>query len=516
MTMSSRPSQFASGMFERQRKSLVVVAGAALAALAVAVTAGFVDDPADHAPAFTAGFVDDPADHAPAVLAIDPYLTDLDTHHAVFNWRTRTKVTSTLRVGTTLGLERSRVETEAGLQHRVELRDLVPDTLYHYEVAASFRGSFRTMAEIVPVRFACVGHTHGTESFGHYPDALLVNKLTGLRPDFVLHSGDTTYHANVAGFSRHFFRLFGPLLASVPVFVSPGNHDAGWPFLYGSDLRAFRELFTYPYAARHDDARSVAHYAIEKGRVLFLFLAYTSSMGPESEQRRWLREQMAAASQPFQALVFGGGNNYCDIPGFLDFAADLGVDLIINGDGAKRRPIRWHRDMLVLFSGTGSAQPHPIIWCEDHGSFLWAKVLDASGRPGPMAWLHSPKVEPAQLRPSSTRTGITGKKLFRGRRWTFDPLPSSSDVRGVQIELKVSCSRPMRAWTFVTPADARGGEVGFRSPYYSIDERTRRVTFPILSERPFDGGPYRIKEVRFDYGPFEDDNSIEIVDVYLF
>lgn len=498
MTMSSRPRQLVPGKSQQQRKSLVV--GAALATIATAATVGFVDLPADH---------------VPALLAIDPYLTDLDSDHAVFNWRTRTKVTSTLRVGTTLDLERGRIETEAGLQHRVELRDLAPDTLYHYEVGDSFRGSFRTMAD-VPVRFACVGHTHGTENFGHYPDALLVNKLTGLRPNFVLHAGDITYHADVAGFTQHFFRLFGPLLASVPVFVSPGNHDAGWPFLYGSDLRAFRELFTYPYAARDDDARSVAHYAIEKGRVLFLFVAYTSPMEPGSEQRRWLREQMAATTQPFQALVFGGANKYCDIPGFLDFAADLGVDLIINGDGAERPPIRWHRDMLVLFSGTGSAQPHPIIWCEDHGSFLWAKVLDASGRPGPMAWLHSSKVELAQLRPSSTRPGITKKKAFSSRRWTFAPLPSSSDVRGIQIELKVSCSRPIRAWTFVTPADADGGEVGFRSPYYSIDERTRRVTFPIPRERPFDGGPYRIKEVRFDYGPLHDGSSVEIVDVYLF
>ena len=97
-------------------------------------------------------------------------MTDLGRGEATVSWRTREVVPSLFRYGTTPTFGIGSIPLQAGRQQSVRLTGLQPDTVYYYDVNNASGGTFRTLPASDSLSFVAVGHTHGSEHFGHYPD----------------------------------------------------------------------------------------------------------------------------------------------------------------------------------------------------------------------------------------------------------------------------------------------------------------------------------------------------------
>ena len=108
------------------------------------------------------------------------------------------------------------------------LEGLLPRSRYRCRIDAPDgtvrdRIRFRTApAGPARFRFAVVGDSGD----GSRNARALARRIRAGRPDFLLHVGDMAYpHGTVEQFARRFFAPYRRLLARVPIFPAPGNHD---------------------------------------------------------------------------------------------------------------------------------------------------------------------------------------------------------------------------------------------------------------------------------------------------
>jgi hypothetical protein len=85
------------------------------------------------------------------------------------------------------------------------------------------RVRFRTApAGSAPFRFAVVGDTGD----GSPQVRALARRIAAGHPDFLVHVGDMAYpHGTTEQFARRFFAPYRRVLARIPIFPTPGNHD---------------------------------------------------------------------------------------------------------------------------------------------------------------------------------------------------------------------------------------------------------------------------------------------------
>lgn len=456
---------------------------------------------------------EDVRDDGEGPLAIDPYLTGLGSDSAVLNWRTTLAVESRISYGLTFDFELGTIKLGAGMQQQVELSGLSPGTRYHYEVNNQVRGTFRTAAADESLRFAVLGHTHGTENPGHYPDEWLAERIRELHPRFVIHAGDATYHATVGDFSQYFFKPFSDLLSSTPVYLAPGNHDAGWPFIHGENLSVFKELFPYSYAPGQSE-NDQAHYALSQGNTLFLVLSYTSEIGPGSAQRAWIEQQIKESDHEFHALVYGGVGGYFDSGSLLDFAVELGVDWILNGDGDQEPIFRRHKGMPVFFTGSSTGRPHVFLLCDAREYFVEFQALDASGGFRDKWWIHSKREIPSayEMEPFRiVKIGRTHKYRFK-----FDPPVAMSRVGGLQMKVSPQVANGRLVLVYITPDAAVQGERGYRTQSVMVGPEDAMITTSLPGVDPFTGEPFAMRELLVQFGPLQDGEDIIVEGFHLF
>jgi acid phosphatase len=110
-----------------------------------------------------------------------------------------------------------------------------------------------------PFTFAALGDSgHG----GAIPTALAL-RIRDDHPAFLVHLGDLAYgYGQIPEFAGKFFRPFRGMLARVPLFPVPGNHD-----LYRSSV--YHALFSPAVAGR---SSAVPHYAFAWGPAYFVAL----------------------------------------------------------------------------------------------------------------------------------------------------------------------------------------------------------------------------------------------------
>jgi phosphodiesterase/alkaline phosphatase D-like protein len=186
-----------------------------------------------------------------------------------------------------------------GKQYFARITGLRPATLYCYEFQDNssaqaplvFQGGFRTApAPGSTVRFSAMGDV-GKDS----PDQRAVlQALTTLPSDFLLLLGDLAYDSGtLAQYEAHFFAVYQELLASIPVFPASGNHD------YATDTAAaFREVFLLP-AVSHSQGDE-RWYSFDWGP---LHIAVLDTEVLLDEQALWLREDLAATTQPWKLVA---------------------------------------------------------------------------------------------------------------------------------------------------------------------------------------------------------------------
>src|SRR5262249_25149984 len=90
--------------------------------------------------------------------------------------------------------------------------------------------------------------------------AALARRILAGRPAFLVHLGDMAYPSSRPGtLDARFFKPYRKLLARVPLFPTPGNHDL-------TRSSAYRAVFA-PIA--HDAERGGPHYAFDWGDAHF-------------------------------------------------------------------------------------------------------------------------------------------------------------------------------------------------------------------------------------------------------
>ena len=179
-----------------------------------------------------------------------------------------------------------------GLQ-AVRLEGLAPSTRYVCRLgAAAGMVRFRTApGGDEPFTFAAVGDTGD----GSREAAALARRILAGRPAFLVHLGDMAYPSSRAStLDARFFRPYRRVLARVPLFPTPGNHDL-------VRRSAYRDLFA-PIAG--GEAPGGPHYAFEWGAAHLVSVSSPELSDAAGADPEWLAGELArAAARPWR-IVF--------------------------------------------------------------------------------------------------------------------------------------------------------------------------------------------------------------------
>ncbi|MDA0834818.1 MAG: metallophosphoesterase [Planctomycetota bacterium] len=220
---------------------------------------------------------------------VDPYLQFGTTTGMTVMWQTTKPGIGTLHYGETAECNLM-VESppEASAMHEIRIEGLEPDTQYFYrtltttddgnESLGSDVMTFQTAVEPGgPFAFAVMCDTQGNPTVS----GILANYAWDQRPHFVLHGGDLVGSGKVnEHWTDHFFPGMRPLISRVPFYSVLGNHeeDAGQYYKYVS-VPAPEYYYTFHY-----------------GDAQFFMIDSNKNVDAESEQYKWLEEQLAASS----------------------------------------------------------------------------------------------------------------------------------------------------------------------------------------------------------------------------
>ena len=254
-------------------------------------------------------------------------------------------------------------------QHRAELRALSSGTEYRYRVYLDGRDAlpeipaeglrFRTAA---PGRFTFLAL--GDSGDGGAGQLALARRMNTENPELVLHTGDVAYEdGTFAQYESYFFAVYRELLARMPFYLAPGNHD-----YYFREAAAFRALFAPPTDGAPAEGRGLV-YSFDWGNVHFVFADTNTPLADADAGRdwmlRWLDRDLGATRQAFRVLVFHHPpyptSKHVDDPDcararrwLLPLVEKHAVHLVLNGHEHSYQRFRPWRDSGFSASGPGT------------------------------------------------------------------------------------------------------------------------------------------------------------------
>lgn len=324
-----------------------------------------------------------------------PYVQAVTGDRAVVLWRAAdTGATSGFRYRPAGGAwRRAEVRRSGGGDRRVELRGLPSDSAVDYTVESGGEevGPFRFRTAPPDTATGTVDVlAFGDSGWGSEAQLDLAALMEERRWDLAVHVGDVAYpDGSEEDFTQRHFRVYRTLLACVPVFPSPGNHDVRPA---GGGGAAYDRAFAWP-----GEERGGRYYAFRRGRAQFLSLDTSSDSAMsaledrEGPQYRWLADTLATLAEdttltwtvvfthrPLYTSAVGFGRNppteelrEALEPLFLEH----GVDLVLAGHDhhyQRTRPLRRGR---VVDPGCG-----PVHFVTGGGG---ASRVGRSVAPGP-------------------------------------------------------------------------------------------------------------------------------------
>jgi acid phosphatase type 7 len=153
-----------------------------------------------------------------------------------------------------------------------------------------------------PVRFRTAPHGDAPFVFAAVGDsgdgspqaAALARRIRASRPAFLLHLGDIAYvHATASELDARFFRPYRRTLARVPLFPTPGNHDA-------THRSRYAEVFA-PAASAETGLRP---YAFDWGSAHLVSVPYSDFAAGAAGGPEWLAADLARARTLPWEIVF--------------------------------------------------------------------------------------------------------------------------------------------------------------------------------------------------------------------
>ncbi len=286
-----------------------------------------------------------------AQLTRQPYLQRVGQDTATVAFRLDASCVPSVRYGTRGATDLSVQSPDAGRIHAVVLNGLQPGTEYTYLVdacgARTSPVSFTTapVPETRRVHFTAVGD-FGMNN-GDQRD--VARAMLGRAPELFLALGDNAYESGTeAEIQNNLFVPMAPLLAQVPFFAVPGNHE----YVTNRGQPYFDNLYlpTSPSGGEH-------YYSFDWGFVHFVAIDSNCAIGLASAdrctlaaQKRWVQEDLAASTAPWKVVFFhhppwSSGEHGSQLLMRREFGPlfeKYGVDLVLTGhdhDYERTRPM---------------------------------------------------------------------------------------------------------------------------------------------------------------------------------
>lgn len=241
---------------------------------------------------------------APPEFERGPYLQAVTDSSAVVRWRAgrepgRRSPSLRFRLGAARAgapWARPNVERLPDGGRIVRLTGLPADAIVRYRIAEAGEGlgpyRFRTAPAPTGPRRRVRVLAFGDSGWGSREQVTLAGRMAERRWDLAVHVGDLAYPSGSSrSFTLRHFRVYRELLARVPFFPSPGNHD-----VRAAGGRPYDRSFTWPGTG---DRR---YYRFRWGHVLFVALDTGTPAQRDSLERtaggqyRWLEAGLRAAS----------------------------------------------------------------------------------------------------------------------------------------------------------------------------------------------------------------------------
>jgi predicted phosphodiesterase len=229
-----------------------------------------------------------------------PYVQLATADSILVVWQTYSNTIGVLEYGITAEFG-TRLQTGGlGRTHSLSLTGLQPNTYYYYRVLdgdAPLSQTVRFHTSSGPAdtdfRFVVFGDS-GSGERDMYEVANLVNNSNA---EFGLHTGDIVYvYGEEELYDPRFFYPYAPFLAENVLYMSIGNHDmltdGGAPY------------FNNFYLPRNDWQNTENYYSFDYGHAHFVALDTELSTQPDSNQRRWLIQDLSRNAQPWTFVFF--------------------------------------------------------------------------------------------------------------------------------------------------------------------------------------------------------------------
>ncbi len=245
---------------------------------------------------------------AQAAITKGPYLQQVTKTSIVVMWETDSSAAGEVRLTTPTG---PRTITAAmGTAHEVLVDGLSADTAYTYTVisggATAPTGNFVTAPEATaPFMFVAYGDNRD----GDAEHMAVVNAMRTVGADFGVLTGDAVASDSANEWDK-FFDIEGPLLLSLPIFTSLGNHElvpSLDSIIAGLPPARYKKLFALP--GNGQDAER--NYSFTYGNTVFI--GVDGNNAAVTAQRDWLRTTlMAARANPIvkNIVVMGHHGTY--------------------------------------------------------------------------------------------------------------------------------------------------------------------------------------------------------------
>ena len=243
-----------------------------------------------------------------ATLTRKPYLQQVTTGSALVAFGLDTAcATAQVKYGPEGGaLNALAKSADTGTRHAIPLSGLEPARRYSYVVeacgATTTARTFSTASQpgSETLHFAALGDM-GT---GGSDQADVAQAMLAVRPELWVTMGDNAYDSGTESeFQNRFFAPMAALIAEVPTFASPGNHEYSTP-----NAMPYVNNFFLP---TNNPARTERYYSFDWGPVHFVSLDSQCGLGYTSTpdcspaaQTRWLEEDLATTSQQWKVAFF--------------------------------------------------------------------------------------------------------------------------------------------------------------------------------------------------------------------
>ena len=233
------------------------------------------------------GKVDPPAKEKEATFVVGPYLQYPTRDSITIMWETTLPGNSFVEYGESIQLTSKATDEKNGTMHEVTLRDLKPNTKYLYRVT-TVDAENKTRQSAV-LQFMTAVDEDSAFSFGVIGDTQKNPKMTAKiakliwerRPNFVIHVGDVV--DNGPDKKEWVNELFGPcqeLFSRAAVFPTIGNHEKNHANYY--------KYFSLPTPEYF--------YKYRYGNAEFFVVDSNKSLKPESEQFKWLDQELGKST----------------------------------------------------------------------------------------------------------------------------------------------------------------------------------------------------------------------------